>query len=439
MNRKVNQPRHTDLSNIAAGSALLSLSVLLASCGQSAAPATTDTSSPAARMVSLSSAKDGAVFMLANACSNKVLDVSDAGQNDGANIIQWSANNGANQRWKLAATDSGFYKLIAQHSNKVMDVADAGSTSGSLVQQWTDFGTFHQQWKLTDMGSDQYKLTPRHAAAQALEVRYGNADDGAQVQIYEDNGTCSQRWSLTEVGTAPATGDSVPNTLQTLIDDMTLLHEARPHGVPEEINWAKGPRVGMGNNPGTFRALTAWGQLYESIDGNPASNTRVQISDIQTYVLSKADGTWRQVQKNQSVEGAAYVEDFAGDANKPADLRLESSGGISVKAGGGYNFHFWPPDSRATIEPSDIGGVWTTVRARLIQDDPSKPDDRGQARYVLSMGADYWLDGEAKWDQWKTNGDVGIGRFKYVKEAWQSFNMTSLSADQLRLTPPPLN
>lgn len=227
--------------------------------------------------------------------------------------------------------------------------------------------------------------------------------------------------------------------LQLIIDDMSLPHEGKPHGVPANFDWASGPSVGMGNAPGEFRAITAWGQLYEDASGNPASNTRVQLRSIRLYVLSKADGNWHLLQSSAMVHGAAYVEDFAGDVNKPPAVRYEADGTLSVQAGDGYNYHFWPASGRASIDPADIAGVFSTVQARLILDDPNGIDDRASARYLLNMGADYWLSLSAQWDQWKTNGGVAMGRFRYVTPEWQSFNMATLGPAELRANPPPLD
>ncbi len=228
------------------------------------------------------------------------------------------------------------------------------------------------------------------------------------------------------------------NSLETIINDMQLPHEGKPHGVPESHNWALGPRIGMGNDPQSFKAMTAWGQLYEDAGGNPARNTRVQIRNIRAYVLSRADGQWHLLQNSSIVEGAAYREDFAYDSNIPADIRPEPDGGISATAGGGYNFHFWPPASRAVIDPQDTAGIFVTFQARLVVDDPNQPDDRAQARYLLGAGGDYWLSQKAVWFFWKTNNDIAIGRFKYVTMDWQAFNMITLSAAEIRRDPPPI-
>jgi len=228
------------------------------------------------------------------------------------------------------------------------------------------------------------------------------------------------------------------NSLETIANDMLLPHEGIPHGVPEAYNWAREPRTGMGNNPKLFTAMTAWGHLYEDANGNPAVNTRVQIGNIRAYILSKADSQWHLVQSSESVEGAAFREDFVNNSSMPADIRPEEDGSISVKTSEGYNFHFWPPSGRVIIAQQDIAGVFVTIQARLVIDDFNKPDDRVQARYLLGAGGDYWLSQNAVWFFWKTNNDIAIGRFKYVTSDWQAFNMTTLSTDELQYNPPPL-
>jgi hypothetical protein len=238
--------------------------------------------------------------------------------------------------------------------------------------------------------------------------------------------------------TVRATQPQTINSVATIISDMQPPQDAAPHGVPKHYSWANGPEIAMGNNPKDFTAMMTWGQLYEAEQGNPATNTRVQLKNIKAYFLSKQDNTWRLLQSSKGVEGAAYREDFAGDANKLADVRTESDGSLSAKAGGGHNYHFWTQGGRSPINPSDIGGIFTTIEGRLIVDNVSQPDDRAQARYVLNVGGDYWLDLSTTWDNFKTNGGIATGRFKYVTTEWQAFNMTTLSAEEISQNPPPL-
>lgn len=228
------------------------------------------------------------------------------------------------------------------------------------------------------------------------------------------------------------------NSVATIISDMKPPHDAAPHGVPKHYSWVKGPEIGMGNNPKNFKAMIAWGQLYEPEQGNPAKNTRVQIRNIKSYILSKKTKKWRLLRSSAGVDGAAYKEDFGGNATKPPDVRVEKDGSISTKAGGGYNYHFWSKNGRSTIDPNDVAGIFTTCQARLVVDNARKPDDRSKAKYLLNMGGDYWLDLAAPWDNFKTNGGIGMGRFKYVKTNWQAFNMTTVPESELRRNPPPL-
>lgn len=226
-------------------------------------------------------------------------------------------------------------------------------------------------------------------------------------------------------------------TLDEIIGDMTMPHEGLPHGVPSSYNWQSKPRIGA-TEPGVgWTAAIAWGQVYEWAGGNTATNTRIQIKDLTMYYLSKKDNKWHLLQSAAIVSGANYREDFAGDVNKPANIRTESDGGISTTCGGGYNFHFWPSSGRITIPANDVAGCFVTVKARLIVGDKTKPDDRDTAKYLMSVGGDWWLSLTAPWDNWKTNWDIGIGRFRYITSEWKSFNMYSVPADTIRNNPPP--
>ena len=222
---------------------------------------------------------------------------------------------------------------------------------------------------------------------------------------------------------------------------MKLAHEALPNGVPSSYNWSQNPRVGMGVNPRDgFTASTAWGQVYVEKGTTPVANTRVQLRNMQMYYFSISNQCWVELQNSVSVKGGAYRENFQGNANRPADQRNESNngGGLSVRAGDGYNYHFWPTDQRATIDdPDDIGAIFSTCQARLILHDPNGEDDRSTARYLLSVGGDYWYNESIGWAEFKTNGDWAIGRFRYVTTSWQSFNGWAGDVNIIINNPPP--
>lgn len=226
-------------------------------------------------------------------------------------------------------------------------------------------------------------------------------------------------------------------TLDEIINDMILPHEGLPHGVPLSYDWSQKPRKGAPEPGEGWSAAIAWGQVYEWAEGSTETNARIQIKDLEMYYLSKTDHQWHLLQNAKRVSGANYVEDFAGDVSKPADIRVESDGSISTTCGDGYNFHFWPAAGRVTIPVNDVAGCFSTVKARIILDDPEGKDDRDQAKYLMSVGGDWWESLTAQWDNWTTNWDIGIGRFRFITEEWKSFNMYSVPEDTIRNNPPP--
>jgi len=231
-----------------------------------------------------------------------------------------------------------------------------------------------------------------------------------------------------------------PNSVKLIARDMHKKHVAKLHGVPKHFDWYKGPRVGMGLDPKGFTAMNAWGQVYEAAGGNPSTNSRVQLRKIKAFYLSKSDGKWHKLQATRSVEGDAYTEGFGNNSSHKADERRENGGGISVTVGNGMNYHFWPKSDRVALPPAkDIAGIFTTVQARLVLNDPKKRDDRIKSRILVGMGGDYWRDKNAQWaPNYVNNNDIAIGRHRFVKTGWRSFNMTTLSRKALRRTPPPL-
>ena len=230
----------------------------------------------------------------------------------------------------------------------------------------------------------------------------------------------------------------VPNTLAQVRSDMALPHEGVPSGVGEHEGWRLRPRVGYGNAPPDgWTAMITWGQVYVEQGVAAPPNTRVQVKDLRTWFLSRRTGAWRLWQRSSAVAGANYAESFAEDENVPTDLRPEREG-VSATLRPGYNFHFWVDGTRPTIDPDDVEAVWSAIDGRLVLDDLAGPDRRAGARLMLSAGADYWASPSAVWDQWTTNGDVGIGRFRFLTADWQTFNMHTASDSVLRANPPPV-
>jgi len=275
-------------------------------------------------------------------------------------------------------------------------------------------------------------------ATDAIDLDFQTSVDNAKISEIVVRSTNKKPSKNPSIPSRRVSSDWESELIQILNYDMKGPHEGKPSGVPSSYDWANGPIVDKSRDVSKYEAYTAWGQVYSDAAGNPATNTRVQIKDVQTYMLSKQDGKWHLLQSSIDVDGAAYREDFSGDVNIPADIREEPDGSISVQLSEGYNYHFWPSTGRTPINPENIAGLVMTVKARLITDNPQQPDDRSEARYLLGMGGDYWTTMTAQWDNWTTNGGVGVGKLKYVTLDWQYFTMHTLSPEEIRQNPPPL-
>ena len=193
---------------------------------------------------------------------------------------------------------------------------------------------------------------------------------------------------------APVAGAPVAeaiNSLDRILYSMNGPHEGAPHGVPPSFSWAEHPELGAVAPPAGMSAFIGWGQIYSDATNVQPANVRIELRNMETYVWSNTNHTWTRVQGTAHVDGAHYVENFAGNTSIPTDLRAEPDGGTSTGMTSGYNFHFWPAAARAALpNPADVGAVYTTVQARLILDDPNGPDNRSQARYLANTGADWW-------------------------------------------------
>ena len=220
-------------------------------------------------------------------------------------------------------------------------------------------------------------------------------------------------------------------------------NDAHPDGVPNYYSWyTSAAQPGWGNDPRKdWNAVTAWGQVYavEGFSPEQAPDTRVQLRNDQLWILSKSTNVWYRAQA-PGIQGGAFASDFGNNGATGVTTKDESAngGGISVTAGNGFNYHFWP-GARATMNPYDIAGIYSKFEARLVEDVPGGVDDRSQAHYIASSGADYWRSVDAPFaSDWSNNGGVGGGRFKTVTNDWQTYSYSSLAPSVIASNPPPL-
>lgn len=250
-------------------------------------------------------------------------------------------------------------------------------------------------------------------------------------------------------GAASADLTAAPlNTLATIVSDMRETNDLPLAGVPQSAGWARGPgHVVMGNDPRGSRTPDAWrprNPRWKSSDvwwtallpwlvvfdgvGHGATDTRVQVRSMRTYVLSRRSGQWLRVGPDAAIEGELYTKALTGAPVSVADLRRHVDGSTSIGVPGGEHvFHGWCGE-RQSIDPADVLAVFVTLQARLIADGR---DDRDRARLLIQVGADYYPDrstGVTAFAPETYNPGVGLSRAKRVTNDWQAFNFATIDA-----------
>ncbi len=240
-------------------------------------------------------------------------------------------------------------------------------------------------------------------------------------------------------------------TIDQVISDMSSKSEAMV--IDPRYSWQYEPAVTMyaprgdaipnwwtGNRPEwTYNVLT-WFTAYEA-QGNGATNSRIQITNLRFYILSQSSRTWKQFDAKAAPGVDLWKYPFTYDSANPG-VKYESSGGISVKPK--YpNFHHGYGNS-VNINPQDVRAVFVAMEYRLVVDDPSKPDDRNSAKYVVDAGGDYWPgNGQGSWSLGYAPG-MGNGRMMLATKDWRTATMLvpnpnyGSTMEEIRKNPPPL-
>lgn len=125
--------------------------------------------------------------------SGKVADVKDGSTADAAPVIQWTANGGANQQWRLLDAGGGYSRIVNVKSGKCLDVNNGSTADGAIAIQYTCNGGNNQAWQLRDMGNGWSAIVARHSG-KCLDVKGGSTADGYAIVQWTCNGGTNQQW-----------------------------------------------------------------------------------------------------------------------------------------------------------------------------------------------------------------------------------------------------
>ena len=190
---------------------------------------------------------EGLVKISSSLDTDKVLDVANASESDGANVQLYSSNStfaqkwmcthvggrtnvyrfeslcsGKNmaerdsnvcvadpnpsaksQMWLLAGINSGAYSFVNLESGKSLDVRYASTSNGTNIQTYEYNGSKAQQFifeAVSPVAGGTYVIHSKSNHGQAVDVKFASTESGANVWSYEANGSGAQKWNIAANG-----------------------------------------------------------------------------------------------------------------------------------------------------------------------------------------------------------------------------------------------
>ncbi len=130
-----------------------------------------------------------------NRHSDKALDVTEQGLQDGANIQQWSYADQPNQNWEVIDLGNNEIAIISRHSGKALTVQGGRDNNGANIIQrgWND--TPQQRWRMEQVGGDYYKIVSVDNG-KCLDVTEQGKQNGANVQLWDYANQANQQWKF---------------------------------------------------------------------------------------------------------------------------------------------------------------------------------------------------------------------------------------------------
>ena len=143
--------------------------------------------------------------------SRKVLDVSAAGQDNGANVAQYESNNTDAQRWVLKETEDGYYSIISKCNELYLDISGARIENGTNVQTYEGNGTKAQKFKFlkaeVNVGEQTiddgiYNIVPKCNNDKVIEMEGQSTANNKKIQIAKKLGVInkSQGFKVAYIG-----------------------------------------------------------------------------------------------------------------------------------------------------------------------------------------------------------------------------------------------
>jgi hypothetical protein len=141
--------------------------------------------------------------VLVNRHSGKCVTIEGASQSPGANIIQWTCEEGINSRWNVVPSSvAGYYQITSVMDGMCLDVWHASDANEQRLDTWPCKPTGsndNQLWAVAqDPNGTHFKAK---SSGKFMDVIGSSMDNGAQVQQYDGDGAPAQSFDIVATST----------------------------------------------------------------------------------------------------------------------------------------------------------------------------------------------------------------------------------------------
>ncbi|MDQ2711234.1 MAG: RICIN domain-containing protein [Acidobacteriota bacterium] len=133
-------------------------------------------------------------YVLTNESSNLVLDDPGLSPNPGVQMIEWSNNGGANQKWYFTSNGAGFYTIRNGSSGLYLTDPSGGTNAGAKLLQEPADGGDSQLWSMNASGSGYF--IHNKAGGTVIDDPGFSAKQGTKIQLWPLNGGSNQIWLI---------------------------------------------------------------------------------------------------------------------------------------------------------------------------------------------------------------------------------------------------
>lgn len=124
--------------------------------------------------------------------SGRCLDA--AGTGDGASVVQWACNGGANQQWRVETLSDGSVQLREQRTSKCLTVSGSSQADSANVVISTCAGGAGQRWRAERVG-ESFRFVAAHSG-KCLDVNGAARSDGSKLIQYTCHGASNEVWQM---------------------------------------------------------------------------------------------------------------------------------------------------------------------------------------------------------------------------------------------------